>query len=189
MIELGAGCALTGLVAAHIQSRTNESDKQHTFITDVNEAVLENIQSNVFLNDASGCTSVRKLDFYSHDGSRDDSWIQGEWGGYDECRREQVDVILGADVICCIEDAWATAKTIRAALRPRGYCYLVSAESKSRFGVEVLEKACVENGLDVTVSSVRSMYDGRLYTPDLSTACGFEPSMGFMFCRITKRDG
>lgn len=189
MIELGAGCALTGLVAAHIQSN-HKSDNQHIFITDVHETVLQNIQSNVLLNDASGCTSVNKLDFYSHDGSRDDdAWIEGEWRGCDECRREQVDVILGADVICCIEDAWATAKTIRAALRPRGSCFLVSAESKSRFGVEALEKACVENGLEVNSRSVRSMYDGKLYTHDLTTACGFEPSMEFMFCRISKRDG
>ena len=186
MIELGAGCALTGLVAAHIQSN-NKSDDQHIFITDVNEAVLDNIQSNVLLNDASGCTSVNKLDFYSHDGSRDyDAWIEGEWRGSDECRRKQVDVVLGADVICCIEDAWATARTIRAALRPRGSCYLVSAESKSRFGVEVLEQACVENGLEVTVTSVRSMYDGRLYTKDLNTACGFDERMEFLFCRVTK---
>ena len=153
VIELGAGCGLTGLVAARIQKKLpcslpNDHHPPTTVVclTDSNPIVLDNLQRNAELNNVSDVCRVVGLDFYQQTGRSERSWkdIKG-------CLQEPVDVVLAADIICQPDDAVAAANTIHDTLRPGGLAFVVCADGAHRFGVDGFAAECERAGLHVRV--------------------------------------
>ena len=106
VLELGAGCGLSGLIAAKIISM--EKFDSTIMLTDFNTKVLNNIKRNINLNSMGHVAKPRMLDFYLQSGNNH------EGGWISDCSNieESVDFIIAADVICKPEDANAAAKTI-----------------------------------------------------------------------------
>lgn len=104
-------------------------------------------------------------------------------------RRESVDVILAADIICQLEDAIAVSKTIYDALRPGGVALVVCANAEHRHGVEYFARECEERGLLVTSTDVATMYNGELLSGKImETAAGYVVGMRMTFFKVSKED-
>ena len=188
VLEIGAGCGLTGLVAAQIKAA--QEMKKHTtvvtssvLLTDFNKVVVKNCQQNIVLNGLEGIAKAEELDFYKQDISIN-GWLDASSGSGPP--RDQVDLILAADVICQKDDALATARTLYCALKPGGKALVVSADAQHRFGVEHLEGACHAIGLQVTTEKVRSMYGGRLLTDHMEQTTGYVESMTLTMFTVLK---
>jgi len=195
ILELGAGCGLVGITAAHIKRSQNQQHNMHgkVILTDVNELVLENIMHNIHLNDVACVATVEKLDFYSQTGCcYAGGWLAGQTGrSVSEAERAPVDVILAADVICRNEDAVAASKTIYDVLRPNGVAFVVCANAEHRFGVDIFANECQERGLKVIAetSNVEEMLGSgeHLYFERMmQSAAGYVDSMKLTFFRINK---
>eukprot|EP00934_Nitzschia_sp_Nitz4_P009257 Nitzschia sp. Nitz4//scaffold288_size23661//14207//15406//NITZ4_008469-RA/size23661-processed-gene-0.39-mRNA-1//1//CDS//3329545797//9247//frame0 len=184
VMELGAGCGLTGLVAGQIQQqRGHNSERQSVLLTDFNPIVVKNCQQNIQLNDLLDGVQADTLDFYQQTGDRDATGWSDSQGN---CR-EPVDVILAADIICQPEDAFAAARTMACALRPGGIAYVVSADSKHRFGVERLGEACNAAGLHMeSRTNVRDLYEGGLLTTNMEKTTGFVEDMSLTMYIVRK---
>ena len=189
VLEIGAGCGLTGLVAAQIKAaqekqnhRTVSMPTPAVLLTDFNKVVVKNCQQNIVLNGLEGIAKAEELDFYKQDSSRN-GWLDSVSGG---SPRDQVDLILAADVICQKDDALATARTLHCALKPGGKALVVSADSQHRFGVEHLEDACHAIGLQVTLEKVRNMYGGRLLTDHMEQTTGYVDNMTLTMFTVVK---
>lgn len=189
ILEIGAGCALTGLVAAKLASHqcSNTDVDCQVIITDFNHTVLENIKRNILLNDVEKYAKPMKLDFYAQNGNKKD----GRWKGLefdslnnDFAHTEQspVHLILAADTICKPSDAVAVSKTIYDALLPGGEALIVSADAKHRFGVDIFESECKKRGLIVDATDVADLYDGKLLpqTKDSPDPCGLRLTSGYV---------
>lgn len=166
VLELGAGCGLTGLVAAALQR--NQSDAW-TGLSDFNLKVIENAKRNIELNDVNA--DALKLDFYEQTGTSDD-WVDGEGQ-----RREPVDVIVAADIICQADDAVAAANSIHDALKPGGRAYVILADGKHRFGVDRFQGECQRVGLDISTSNVADLYHGKLVDQNMYLTTGYVEGM------------
>lgn len=197
ILELGAGCGLTGLVASKIiQDYTNKNDDKElssssdtesshsgtVILSDFNETVVKNLNGNIALNDLNNITSAEGLDFYQQDPEGNGRiTIDGVK------HTDLADVIIAADVICQPEDAFAAARSIAAALREGGKAIVVSADSKHRFGVEKLEEACLVVGsLSILSKSSVENYlcnhssdseDVAARDEDMEKTSGFVPGM------------
>ena len=188
VLEIGAGCGLTGLVAAQIKA-AQEMIKHTTvgtssvLMTDFNKVVVKNCQQNIVLNGLEGIAKAEELDFYKQDISIN-GWLDASSGSGPP--RDQVDLILAADVICQKDDALATARTLYCALKPGGKALVVSADAQHRFGVEHLEGACHAIGLQVTTERVRNMYGGRLLTDHMEQTTGYVESMTLTMFTVLK---
>lgn len=143
VLELGAGCGLVGLVAAHAGARK-------VYCTDIGLDVLENCQSNVDRNNARGSVTIRWLDCAGGGDARqgasdrDDlstastfDWTPGE---FDELCK-QVNVILAADVIY---DDHLTAALMRTCLSillqaAQGTCMLFALEKRDCFTIKDMD--------------------------------------------------
>jgi predicted nicotinamide N-methyase len=154
VLEIGAGCGLAGLVAAQLQQKCisprlseNSAPKPKVILTDFNHVVLENLRLNVVLNDLD--CDVVGLDFYQQTCSSSQGWI--DMGGK-QCG--QVDLVLGADIICQPSDAVAAATTVMCALKAGGLAYIVCADAEHRFGVERFSSECESVGLGVKMHNV-----------------------------------
>ena len=82
ILELGAGCGLSGIAASTVAHSINKRNKlegngvgkSNIILTDFNEKVIENLRKNIILNDLADnkkaddkiITEVAKLDFYMH---------------------------------------------------------------------------------------------------------------------------
>jgi predicted nicotinamide N-methyase len=191
VLEIGAGCALTGLVAAKLLShdRIDPDLSSQVIITDFNRVVLENIQRNILLNDAQNCAKATKLDFYVQRGDN----INGGWKGvelesldqdvaYEYIEQPPVHLVLAADTICKPSDAVAVSKTIFDALVPGGEALIISADANHRFGVDIFESECKKRGLIVNVTDVADLYDGKLLpqTKDSPDPCGLRLTSGYV---------
>lgn len=206
ILELGAGCGLVGIVAARLIAKHENgrefSDKEidnkcskssQVIITDINDLVLDNIAQNIKLNEVNSIASVAKLDFYRQTGHSPGGWLASEMKGMNEQSCEPVDIILAADIICQPDDAVAAAKTIHDTLvpptlgKPGGVALVVCADSEHRFGVEIFASECEKNGLEVKATKVSDMYDGKLLSECMESACGYVESMNLTFFKIIKR--
>lgn len=176
ILELGAGCGLTGLVAAQLVSQ----EGGFVTLTDFNPVVVKNAQQNIALNGLSGVAKSETLDFYQQDTNKE-GWLDPKG-----VLHEQVDLILAADVICQKEDAFAAARSIFCALQADGKAIVVSADSEHRFGVECFHQACEELGLLVTTKDVREIYDGNLLSTDMDKTTGFVNGMKLTMYTVQK---
>lgn len=169
VLELGAGCGLTGLVAARLQAR-------EVILTDFNQTVLRNLLRNVRLNDVVGCR-VLGLDFYEQSGD------SHQWKDLSGSQHRPVDVVVAADVICQADDAYAVANTVHDCLKVGGRAVVVCANANHRFGVDHFRTACDRVGLNVTENRM-ALEDGL--SEDLLKASGYVPGMGMDLFQIRK---
>jgi predicted nicotinamide N-methyase len=142
VLELGAGCGLSGLVAANLKPKS-------VILTDFNPTVLDNLRGNIVLNNNVQTARAMGLDFYQQCGTASSGWI-------DICGEAHapVNVIVAADIICQYEDSVAAAKTIHNALLPDGIAIVICADAKHRFGVESFASECHKRGLTVETTNV-----------------------------------
>lgn len=185
VLELGAGCGLTGLVAGQIKagqaSRGNKEEcSTGVLLTDFNKTVVKNCEHNISLNGLEKFATAEELDFYKQDITID-GWLDSSG-----LIRKQVDLILAADVICQPEDAFAAARTIFCSLTRGGKAIVVSADSKHRFGVECFEEACREVQLEVTMRNIRDLYGGRLLTNNMEKTTGYVEDMSLTMYSVEK---
>jgi predicted nicotinamide N-methyase len=183
VLELGAGCGLTGLVAARLLQQQSSSHKQldaSVLLTDFNPTVLENLKRNVALNDFSSVCSVVGLDFYQQTGSAD------HWKDMNGQSRAPVDVVLAADIICQPSDAVAAANTIHDVLKPGGTAHIVCADAAHRFGVDHLANECHRVGLTVSIRDAREVYDRVLLGQHLDQTTGYVEGMSLTLFTVRK---
>ena len=192
VLEIGAGCGLTGLVTARIAAASpNEpSACSKVIISDFNRKVLMNIDRNIALNGLSDVAQPIHLDFYLQNGANQrggwkgtnlDSFMAGE---NEEFGADQppVDLILAADTICKPQDSVAVSNTIHDALIPGGEAIVVSANAQHRFGIDIFEQECQRNGLQVTTINVADMCGGKLMPKDQDSEdpCSIRQTSGFV---------
>jgi predicted nicotinamide N-methyase len=184
VLELGAGCGLTGLVAGQIKASqiggNNPESSTGVLLTDFNTTVVKNCEQNISLNLLERIVKAEELDFYKQDITVD-GWLDSNG-----TKREQVDLILAADVICQPEDAFAAARTIFCSLKRGGKAIVVSADSKHRFGVECFEEACLQVKLQVVSTNIRHLYDGRLLMNNMEKTTGYVEDMSLTMYSVLK---
>jgi predicted nicotinamide N-methyase len=181
ILELGSGCGLCGLVAATLTRQYTETT---TILTDFNSIVLDNLERNVKLNELQRSCYVVGLDFYEQNGCSNGTWVDtvGQ-------QQPQVDLLLGADIICQPSDAFAAARTVFDSLRPGGECYIVCANERHRFGVQCFPEACQSMKLDLKVESIdwqREICAEKHIRDDLEKACGYIEGMELTMYIIRK---
>ena len=204
VLELGAGCGLTGLVAALVQQQQSQAITPGSVtLTDFNPVVLENLKHNVALNGLSADTAqVTSLDFYQQIPSDDNddetstAKMHDGWFDMDEQQHPRVDVVVAADIICQLSDATAAAHTLNKVLLPDGLAYVVCADAAHRFGVECFVSECEKVGSDkggggleiVSAINVRDLSDGKLIDDLLlEQTTGYVDGMSLTMFTIRKR--
>mmetsp|Transcript_34350 Transcript_34350/g.37114 ORF Transcript_34350/g.37114 Transcript_34350/m.37114 type:complete len:512 (-) Transcript_34350:285-1820(-) len=212
VLELGAGCGLSGLVAAKIvhnfsinnhddDNRNDNSNNNDTttsssvsvsgsnsgcvILSDFNEMVVKNIEGNLELNNLKEIGTAEGLDFYQQ-GTKGDGWLTI----HGVKRNDLFDIIIASDVICQAEDAFAAARSIAATLKEGGKAIMVSADSKHRFGVEKFEAACSAVG-SLTISSKINVddYKSKIVVADdddMEKTSGFVQGMTLTMYTILK---
>ncbi|KAJ1459811.1 hypothetical protein M885DRAFT_511073 [Pelagophyceae sp. CCMP2097] len=157
-LELGAGTALVGFVAAAVGLA------DEIFLTDCRPAVLANLRCGAALNAEvlRSAVSVQVLDFST------DSIL--------------ADLVLAADCVCSDADAFSLAACLSRCVAPAGRALVVLAEAKHRYGVEKFAPACAALGLAVDIEIVEP---AASETPLLAAASGWTPGMTFGVYRIT----
>jgi predicted nicotinamide N-methyase len=190
VLELGAGCGLTGLVAARLQKLDADTSKappeyceqqqQEVILSDFNTVVLQNLQRNVALNNVTEVCRVMGLDFYQQSGTAE------SWKDMNGVEQEQVDVVLAADMICQPADAVGAANTIHDALRPGGRAIVVCADAAHRFGVDHFQSECQRVGLEITAENVGDMYEEKLLTSGLEQTAGYVQGMSLTMFFLEK---
>lgn len=184
VLELGAGCGLAGLVAAQIKQRReaieNTSECPKVLLTDFNKVVVRNCKQNIALNGLQEFAHAYELDFYKQNENLDG------WSDSVGSIRDQVDLILAADIICQPEDAFAAARSIFAALKIGGKALMVSADARHRFGVEKFEEACRLVGLLVSSEKAQNIYGGRLLSENMEKTTGYVDGMSLTMFTVTK---
>jgi predicted nicotinamide N-methyase len=186
VVELGAGCGLTGLTAARIQKdHTSDATSQDAcvYLTDFNPVVLENLKRNASLNDVLDGCRVVGLDFYQQSGLGTSGWKT-------MCGTlvEPADVVVAADIICQPDDAVAAANTIYDTLRPGGSAFVVLADASHRFGVDCFASECRRAGLCINAQDSREAildWDDLLKSA-LESTTGFVDGMSLTFCTVGK---
>jgi predicted nicotinamide N-methyase len=178
VLEIGAGCGLTGLVAALLKQRFSNKNGS-VVLTDFNATVLNNLQRNINLNELSLSCSAVGLDFYQKQSG--DGWTDMDGNSH-----ELVDVVLAADMICQAEDAVASAQTIYDVLVPGGMAYVVCADATHRFGVGEFASACKTVGLQIESKDVQSLYNGELVKSGLDLTSGYVEGMSLTMYFLRK---
>jgi predicted nicotinamide N-methyase len=190
VLEIGAGCGLTGLVAARLQKQWDadssnvldqqQQQRQGVIISDFNTTVLQNLQHNVVLNSVDDICNVVGLDFYQQSGTA------SSWKGMDGAARDQVDVVLAADMICQLSDAVGAANTVHDALLPGGTGIVVCADAAHRFGVDRFHAECQRVGLETSVQDLGELNKGKLLSMGFEQTAGYVEGMRLLLFLLKK---
>ena len=194
-MEIGAGCGLVGLLAARLLQKQWEQSsntktvikgkkstpKPRVILTDFNRKVLDNLQSNISLNEVEDICETTGLDFYQQSGTSQSGWLDMEGQ-----QRAAVPIILAADMICQPADATCAARTIHDALVSGGKAYVVCADAAHRFGVDHFARECAAVGLDVTAQSVADLCPALVQGPDMEKTTGYVEGMNLTMFFIEK---
>jgi len=155
IMELGAGCGLSGLTAAKLMKNDDSENDDKVVFTDYNPAVLENLRRNILLNEFDVDHEVFGLDWFDQQPNDENGdAIEREkntWVDMDGQIHSQFRLILGADLLVCSNDADLVASTIDCALMEGGHAVILGPSSDKRFGVSNFPEACRSLGLAVTV--------------------------------------
>lgn len=210
ILELGAGCGLSGLVAAALlrqhseeyQARCEESKDEsddpyanvRVILTDYLPAVLENIERNLWLNGFDkNSGKVAGLDFFDQPGNDDSHYdaSQPNWIDMTGTKQPQVQLVLAADVLPYSNDAVNVANTIYAALVEGGNAVVVSAGENKRFGVADFPEACRNAGLEITMARSSAVGLGNSigegvriednFSSNLEQTVGYDDEVGYDF--------
>ena len=138
VIELGAGCGLTGIVAARHAARVLLTEVQHT-------ELLENLRHNAAISGMPDKLRVQSRD-----------WNESSV----DSNSEKFDVALGAECIYSPKHAPALARTIGRILKPGGIFYGVS--SADRAGFLAFWHTAQEEGLILRTTSLDAFRDDML---------------------------
>ena len=206
VLELGSGCGLVGLTASLVrkqqqpESHSSSSDNTTTstdtlqrpvIMTDFNKTVLDNLKRSIALNHLSKDATVVGLDFTHQTGSSNHSTT---WVDTDGTLREQVDVVLAADIVCQPDDAYSAANSLHDALKPGGLAIVVLPETAQRFGVDQFLPACRGRRLHTKTTSIaidengnRSDSDGRV-DDDLEQTSGCVEGMSLTMFTMKKSE-
>ena len=153
VLELGAGTGLAGLVFA------SRALCGAVTLSDRKGACLANLREAVAVNDFGACdVTVERVDFCAPPSSIAASY----------------DAVIAADCVYSPETATALVATVRTALKPGGLALVVCAETRVRFGSELVESAFAEEGFEGTVETVTPHA-----LPFLAEAAGYAEGMSF----------
>ena len=176
VIELGAGCGLTGISAG----APNLGRAKSVTLTDFNDIVLKNLENNIGMNGLNNICKVDKLNFYNQKGNNAKGWINGAG---ETCR--PFDIVVAADIICKPDDAIAAAKTCHDVLAIDGKALIICGDSAHRFGVDIFADECRKVGLLVTVTKIdrRELISS---SQNLESTSGYVEGMLLNFFTLTK---
>ena len=182
VLELGAGCGLTGLVCGAAGAAS-------VVATDFSPLVLANLDLNVRINELADRVSTELLDFYQQSGTSAAGWLSPGSDG----PRPPAQVVVAADVICKDSDAGAAARSVFDCLAVGGEAFVVSGTGDHRFGVDLFSGCCKD--LDLTIKSeVQTVQQilglgehGDVILGCLEQCAGFVDDMTFWFHHIEKR--
>ena len=73
VLELGAGCGLTGQAVGRIIVGKGGGS---VILTDFNLTTLDNLRRNIEINELSDVVSTKRLDFYEQSGDSSDGWVE-----------------------------------------------------------------------------------------------------------------
>ena len=178
VIELGAGCGLTGIVAGIPELGGAKS----VTLTDFNDLVLRNLDKNVLMNGIGNICQVEKLDFYNQSGKSEEGWINGAGN---MCK--PFDLVVAADIICKPADAVAAAKTCNDVLAFGGVALIICGDSVHRFGVDIFADECMKVGLSVTMKRINKKFLKESCC-NLEFTSGYVDEMTLNFFTITKQN-
>ncbi|KAL7541015.1 hypothetical protein ACHAXR_010564 [Thalassiosira sp. AJA248-18] len=156
VMEMGAGCGLTGLTAATLLQNDDPTNDDKVVLTDYNPAVIENLRRNILLNEYDVAHEAIGLDWFDNDGTSDDSGESVEredntWVDTEGISHAQFRLILGADLIVCSNDPELVAGTIDTALLEGGTALIMGPSADARFGIAGFPGACRSLGMTVKV--------------------------------------
>ncbi len=150
VLEIGCGAGLVGIVAASYASRV--------YMCDFNLKIIENVSYNIKLNSKKAHSNNKKQ--YNCCCVNDDMQVKGvafDWETVDfsiykkdGLKKESMDVILGADVICQESDCYNIARVLKYYLtKDTGVAYFLHGTEEHRFGVEKFATAMQSEGFNV----------------------------------------
>ena len=212
VLEIGAGCGLTALVAAQLQQqqlqqrsllshRPSSMKNERTASADYSSSE-EDVRPaacsspSVLITDFNPIVLENlKRNVILNDVSKEcevvglDFYVQSGtstdgWIDGNGNTRAPVELLLGSDIICQASDAVAAAKTVHDALKPGGVACIVCADSTHRFGVDRFATECQRvDGLDVETRNVR---DVEGLQQDLQQTAGYVENMNLTMFTIRK---
>jgi predicted nicotinamide N-methyase len=162
VLELGAGCGLSGLTVAALMKQESMDDK--VVFTDYNPAVLKNLKQNIELNNFHVDHEVKGLDWFDQQppSEDDDDSLAGTqetkkevhrntWLDMEGKKQNQFKLVIGADLLVCSNDAELVAHAISATLADGGKAVIVGPSASARFGVNEFPGVCRSLGMNVEI--------------------------------------
>ena len=154
VLEIGAGLGLTGLSCVRIAQRVT--------LSDYNVKCLRNLRYNVALNfpdllgtDGEPIVSFCDFNDFAPEGAESRAAEGRPWDSVLLPGEQMFHRIVGADVICCAEDARSVAHLVKGLLAPGGKGVFVLADPANRYGVDAFPGALRGvGGLEVKVDAV-----------------------------------
>lgn len=145
VLELGAGCALCGILAAHYGGNVT--------LTDIEEPLLENMRLSVAANEMRGRAGIARLDWScAVDADEDEHGDCKACIGDESGVHGHYDIILGADIVYEPPHPLWVALTIKRYLASDGVALVLNAVRDESL-MESFLTNLVRTGLECTVTN------------------------------------